>query len=574
MFAQVSSLDLARVADRRPRWLLSSVRGYKKAWLLPDIFAGITVAAITVPEDMGYARIAGMPVEAGLYCALVPLLVFVLLGSSRQLNVGADSATAAVIGAGVAELATQGTPEYQGLVGLLALMIGALLILAGVARLGMLADLMSRPVLIGFLAGVGIQIAVKQIPGMLGFEVSGGFFESLDDIVRGIPHANVDSALVAGGTIAVILLLERVSRRMPAMLVATVAAMVVVAVLDLSAHGVSVVGTVPPGLPPFGFPDAQLSDVPSLFSTAVAVAFVVLAQASATARSFATRNGYTVDTNRDLIALGVANLGGGMTAAFPVNGSVSRTAAADGAGGRTQVVGLVSLLFILLVLLFATGLLEQVPNPALDAIIFLVVLRLIHLADLRAIARSGRRWELMVALVTMAAVPVLGVKQGIVIAILLALIGALRRSYRPEDGVLVRQENGGWEIERPTEGRESAPGVIVYGVRSSLIFYNATYVADHIKTMVDGAPSPTRWLIVHLAAAQDVDYTSGHTLLLLADDLAARGVRMGVATPSPAVLEHLRHYGLIDRIGEDAVFATPVDAIVRHAEDLLQEERD
>ena len=421
---------------------MSLWRGYRTSWLKGDIIAGITVTAIAIPESLGYASIAGLPVQTGLYCALLPAVLFAILASTRQLVVGADSATAALVAAGALVVAKTATPQYAASVAILGLLTAGFLLLMSVARLGFLADLISQPVLTGFLAGVGLSLIIGKLPGMLGIEASGSTFQKLLDTVRGLGDINATAAALSVGVVVVVLSLERFMPKMPAALVGVVVFSVVATVIDASAKGVAMVGDVPAGLPKFALPSFTWSDVTTLIPGALAIAIVILAQSAAVARSFATKNGYKDDTNRDLLALAAANAGSAVTGGFAVNGSPPRTAAADGAGGKSQVVNLVMAALIGLILLFATGLFAYLPSPVLDAVVFAIGVGLIKVATLRGVL-DARPLEFAVAMVVLIVVAFVGVREGIFLGVLISLVVRFRRQYSPTDEVLA--ENGAFE---------------------------------------------------------------------------------------------------------------------------------
>lgn len=311
--------------------MFTLLRGYQTSWVRGDIVAGITVAAIAIPESLGYASIAGLPVLTGLYCALLPPLAFALIASSRQLVVGADSATAALVAAGAAAVATAGTAAYAGAVGVLGLIVAAFLLVMAAARLGFLADLISQPVLTGFLGGVGVSLIIGKLPAVLGIEASGSTWDKLVATVEGLGDINVTSALLGLGVVVTMVGGSRIAPKLPAALVALVFFSAVAAVVDAEAKGVAVVGALPAGLPSLSLPSITAGEVPRLAVTAASIALVVLAQSAAVARSFATKNGYRVDENADLVGLSAANAASAVTGGFAINGSPPRTAAGTAA---------------------------------------------------------------------------------------------------------------------------------------------------------------------------------------------------------------------------------------------------
>ena len=415
---------------------MSVLNGYQKSWLRGDVIAGVTVAAIAIPESLGYAKIAGLPIQTGLYCALLPALMFALIGSSRQLVVGADSATAALVAAGAGLVAAQGTAEYASAVGVLAILTAVFLLLFAVAKLEFLADLISQPVLAGFLSGVGVSLIIGNLSGMLGVPASGSTWDKLTQTLSELDQANWTTAALAFGTVIVMLALEEKMPKLPAALVSLTLFSVVAVVIDAAASGVESVGAIPAGLPGFTVPDFQSGEFATLAASAFSIAVVILAQSAAVARSFAQKNGYTDSVKGDLVGLSAANLASAFTSGFAINGSPPRTAAGDSSGSKGQVVNIAMAVTVALVLLFLTGLFEYIPSGVLDAVVFTIGIKLVKVGTLRAVGRTSRP-EFLVAMVTLLVVAFVGVEQGIFLAIVLSLIDRLRRQYHPHDAVLL-----------------------------------------------------------------------------------------------------------------------------------------
>ena len=427
--------------------VLEGLRPYDRRWLRRDVVAGITLAALAIPEVMGYTKIAGMPVITGLYTILIPIVAFALLGSSRHLVVGADSATAAIMFAGIAGLGISGlepaSAEWVGLAGLSALMAGGLLWLARLARLGFLADFLSRTVLVGFLTGVGIQVAAGQVGGMLGIPkqssdvpVVSGTLVELGKTLGHLGDASWQTALVSACVIAVLVGFERWVRAIPGGLVAVVGAITLSWALDLQAHDVSTLGPVPSGLPSIGWPSGvSWRDALRLLPTAVSMFLVILAQSAATSRAYAVKYGERFEENTDLVGLGLANVTAGVSGTFVVNGSPTKTEMVDEARSRTQVAQLTTALVTAIVLLFLTKPLEYLPNAVLSAVVFVIGVKLVAVRGMRSIDRL-RRDEFWVALLTAAVVIGIGVEEGIILAIALSLIVHVRRHYAPHDTVV------------------------------------------------------------------------------------------------------------------------------------------
>ncbi len=449
---------------------LEGVRPIEGPRISSDVLAGVTLAALGIPEVMGYTKIAGTPVITGLYTILIPIAVFAVLGSSRHLVVGADSASAAIMAAGLAGMAALASPQYVALAGIVAILTGAILLVARLVRLGFLADFLSRSVLIGFLTGVGIQVAMGQVAGMFG--VPGGsqggtvrkFFETLGEIPG---QASWTTAAVSGAVLLAVVGLKFVSKKIPGALIAVIGAIAASYVWDLSTHGVATLGPVPGGLPSFGIPSPGWGEWATLLPTAGAIFLVVLAQSAATSRAYAAKYREDFDENVDLVGLALANASAGLSGTFVVNGSPTKTEMVDGAGGRSQLSQLTAAAIVLIVLLFLTKPLQYMPDAVLASIVFLIGVELVDLLGLRTILR-WRSDEFIVASITAAVVVVVGVEQGILLAIVLSLLDHIRRSYRPRDTLLVRDDAGRWHtMPIPAPRRRPRPGTRSPGSRST-----------------------------------------------------------------------------------------------------------
>jgi SulP family sulfate permease len=526
-----------------------------------DVGAGVTLAALGIPEVMGYAKIAGMPVVTGLYTILVPIAVFAVLGSSRHLVVGADSATAATMAAGLSTLAPIASPKYVALAGMLAIVTGGILIVARVVRLGFLVDFLSRSVLVGFLTGVGIQVAMGQVGGMLGVtEGSGGTVRKFVHTLAKIPDASVATVAVSLCVLAVMIGARRVDRRIPGALIAVIGAIIVSWAADLASHGVSTLGKVPEGLPSFGFPSVTGSETLALLGTAGAIFVIILAQSAATSRAYASQYREAFDENVDLDGLGAANLVAGFSGAFVVNGSPTKTQMVDSAGGRSQAASLTTAVIVLLVLLFLTGPLRYLPNAVLSSVVFLIGIELIDLKGMSGILRV-RLDEFLIAAGTAAVVVGLGVEQGIVGAVIVSMIVHLRRSYRPNDSVLVVRGSGDVKAAPVAPGVVTLPGLIVYRFTNSLYYANASHFHSEILELVDSADPKAQWLCIDCAAVYDIDYTGDLLLRELHSELEDRGVRIVLSEVPDSVRHLLDRYGLTNLIGQDACFETVSEVI-------------
>ncbi len=559
-------------AHRRGHWvaLLQGILPYQRSLLGRDVVAGVTLAALAIPEVMGYTQIAGTPVITGLYTILIPAVAFGVFGSSRHLVVGGDSATAAILYAGIAGLGVSGlqpnSSEWLAYASLAALITAGLLLLARVARLGFLADFISRTVLVGFLTGVGIQVALGQLDGMLGVpapdvkvdRVSGTVLKFWDTLGE-IPDASVTTAAVTVGVIATLLVFERWIKAIPGGLVAVVGAIAISWGFDLESHGVSVLGSVPSGLPSIGLPTGVgWSDVVPLLATSASMVLVILAQSAATSRAYAIKYQDHFVENNDLVGLSVANLAAGLSSTFPVNGSPTKTEMADEAHSKTQVAMLSMAATVAIVLLFLTKPLQYMPNAVLSAVVFVIGVKLVKIGAMNEIRRL-RLDEFVIASVTAVTVVVVGVEQGILLAIVLSLLEHVRRHYDAPDAVIAQDEQGR-VVEIPVSpGVRTEPGLVVYRFGVGLFYANSTRFTDEVLALVEGA-EPPRWFVLLADAMDDIDFTGGKTLLELAGQLADRNVVLCVAG-AESVMPELERFGVVDAIGAEHVFESLDEAV-------------
>jgi sulfate permease, SulP family len=531
-----------------------------------DIAAGVTLAALGIPEVMGYTSIAGMPVITGLYTILIPIAVFALLGSSRHLVVGADSATAAIMAAGLAAMAAVATPEYISLAGMLALITGGYLILARLLKLGFIANFLSRSVLVGFLTGVGIQVAMGQVGGMFGIpKQSGGTVEKFVATLGHLGESNAATVWVSVAVIVVILGSKAISPRIPGALIAVVGSIIVSAQLDLAADGVATLGAVPSGLPDFGFPSVTWTQFVGLLGTGGAIFIVVLAQSAATSRAYAAKYEEPFDENVDLVGLGLASASAGLSGTFVVNGSPTKTQMVDGAGGKSQLASLTTAAIVLIVLLFLTKPLQYMPSAVLASVVFLIGIELVDITGLRAILKV-RPSEFVIAAITGLLVIVVGVEQAIIVAIVVSVIDHLSRSYAPKDSVVVGAGEGHYRTLPVATGGQLTPGLVVYRFSSGLYYANANRFNEEILGLVDGADeaSPVRCVVLDAAAMVDVDYSGGLTLKQVVNELHDRGATLTVTQAEDSVRAELDRFGITEMIGADAYFDTVGDAVRAH----------
>lgn len=550
-------------------------RGYQRSWLSTDVLAGVTLAAVAIPETMGYTSIAETPIQTGLYTILLPTIVFALIGSSRLLVVGADSATAAILAAGLAGLSFTGltpySPMWLAYSSVLALMCGGLLLIARALKLGFIGDFLSASVLIGFLTGVGVQVLSGQIPDLLGVSKgSGNWFEQQWSWIQSIFQGKVSWYTLAFGlgTILIILGAKRLTPRVPGAIVAVVLSIAIAAAAGAGAHGVSLVGAVPSGLPKFGLPHG-VSTAHLVPMTAIAIScfFLIIAQSAATSRSFAMKHGDRVDINRDILGLSGASIAAGLTGTFVVNGSPTKTEILDEQKGRTQLANLVMSGIVVLVLMFATGLLADMPHATLGGIVFLIGVSLVDIKGLRLIA-SRRGSEATIAIITSVVVFAVGVEQGIVLAILLSIVELVRRQYKPSYFVIGQTASGAPVYEAAAPGTQSLPGLVIFRYDADLFYANAARFTDDVERIVSTAPDPVRWLVLDCSAIDDVDYSAGLALAGLVDYVHAKHAHFGIASADPELLATLKKYGLMAKFHEDRVFATLHDAFLAYQADL------
>jgi SulP family sulfate permease len=527
-----------------------------------DIIAGITLAALAIPEVMGYTKIAGMPVVTGLYTILIPMALYALFGSSRHLVVGADSATAAIMAAGLVGLATTASPDYVAYAGILALLAAALLMLARIVRLDFIADFLSRTVLIGFLTGVGIQVAIGQISGMLGIRGGGvGPVQQLIADVKQLGQTNPYTVAVSIAVVVIIVGCKRVNKRIPGALIAVVVAIVVSYLTNLSSYDVAVLGMVASGLPKISLPagvNLNASVLGQLLPIAVSMFIVILAQSSATSRAYATRYSESFSESTDLIALGLANIGAGFSGTFVVNGSPTKTEMVDRAGGHSQLAMLTTSAITLIVLLFLTKPLAYMPEAVLSSVVFLIGVGLIDAKGMREIL-AQRSAEFWVASITALVVILVGVEQGIMLAIVLSIFSHTRHGYKPKNTVLAVDSLGKPHMLPVSSHAQVVPGLVIYRFNHSMYYANAERFSQEILQLVDSAEPPLSWFCVDLTAVDDVDFSAAATMRETCKLLKQRGVRLVLAEVEEDVRHELDRSEVTALIGNDAYFETVSD---------------
>jgi len=547
------------------RWLpgLRTLRGYRLAWFRNDLVAGLVLTTMLVPVGIAYAVASGVPGIYGLYATIIPLLAYALFGPSRILVLGPDSSLAAVILAVVLPLSGGDPQRAIALAGAMAIVSGAVCVLAGIARLGFVTELLSKPIRYGYMNGIALTVLISQLPKLFGFKIeSEGPLRNLWAIVTSIMDGKTNwiTFAVGAATLVVILLLKG-HKRIPGILIAVVAATLAVAALDLASAGVSVLGSLPQGLPGFAIPWITQADIVPVLLGGCAVALVSFADTSVLSRVYAARTRTYVDPNQEMVGLGVANLAAGFFQGFAISSSSSRTPVAEAAGAKTQMTGVVGAVAVALLLVLAPDLLRDLPNSALAAVVIASAIGLIEITDLKRIYRI-QRWEFWLSIVCTVGVAVLGAIEGIGLAILIAVIEFLWDGWRPYSAVLGQAQGvkGFHDTQRYPDAR-LIPGLVLFRWDASLFFANAELFHDRVIDALAASPTPVRWLVIAAEPITSVDVTSADMLAELDETLRAAGITLCVAEMKDPVKDKLKRFGLYSLLGEGAFFPTIDDAV-------------
>ena len=533
------------------RWLpgLQVARTYERAWLRTDLVAGAVLTALLIPAGMGYAEAAGLPPETGLYATIIPLLAYALVGPSRILVLGPDSSLAPIIAAAVVPLAAGDPQRAVALAGLLALLMGGALIIGGLVHLGFVTDLLSKPIRVGYLNGIALVVFVSQVPKLLGFSIdSDSLITDVREIVRGIADGKVNTtALVVGlVSIALIVMPKRLGSKVPGVLLAVVGAIVVVAVFGLEGD-LPVVGALPQGLPAPALSGLTLGDVGSLIGPALGIALIAFADTGVLSRTFAARRGETVDGSQEMAAIGMANVAGGLLGGFPVSASSSRTPVAEQAGAKSQLVGVVGAVLIVVFILVAPGLTAYLPSATLGAVVIVAASSLLDVAAVRRLMRMDRT-EGLLSVAAFLGVALVGVLQGIVIAIALSFVAFVNQAWRPYRAELGRVTGvrGYHDMSRHPEAVR-IPGIVIVRFDAPLFFANGGMFDDYTRQLVADAGPDVRTVILAAEPITDIDTTAVDELIELADFLASQGMELLIAEMKGPVKDQLHRYGLGDR---------------------------
>jgi SulP family sulfate permease len=546
--------------------LLQGVRPVTRAGAARDALAGFQLAAMNIPQALGYTKIAGMPVATGFYTLLLPLLAFAVFGSSRYLVVAADSATASILAGKLATMAPLASARYVALASTVALLTAGFLLLARILKLGFLADFLSQTVLTGFLTGVGFQVGVAVLGEMVGLEVHSDLtVVQLLEIFRTLPRVHLPTVAISAVVVTGIFALSRLAPKIPGSLIAVASAIATSANWDFAGHGIAIIGPVIGGLPHLGPPDVHWKDVVPLLGVSVSCFVMVLAQSAATARFYAARHHQPLDERADLVGLSAANAVAALSGTFVVDGSPTQTAMVESSGGRSQLAQVATAIAVALVLLFLTKPLQYLPRCVLGAIVFFIAVRLIDLRGLREIRRESPG-EFGVALFTAAVVVLVGVEQGILLAMVLSLLRVVRHSYRPHTGVLVASPHDAWQLVPAVPGAVTQPGFVIYSFGAALFYANASLFATEIRCLVGPAPSPVRWLVVDAEAITNVDYTAARMVRQLHEELVDFGVALVFARASRSLKADLDRHLLTEVIGPARLFDRLHDAAAAFAE--------
>ena len=546
----ISSLDL-----------FGALRPLSRRGVLRDGLAGVNLASINLPQVLGYAHIAGAPLVTGFYTLLVPLVAFAAFGSSRHLVVAADSATAAILAGSLGGNAAPASEHYMALVGMVALLTGGYLLLARIFKLGFLADFLSRTVLTGFLTGVGIQVGIAMLGDMFGVAVASHYsLVRLWQILLSLPHPNVPTLALSTLVAGCILLGNRFAPRWPLSLLAVVGAIAASSAWHFAERGIAIIGPIAGGLPSIRFPIVAWREMLLLLPVAGSCFVMIIAQSAATSRAFAMRYHEKVDTDADILGLSAANIAAALTGTFVVNGSPTQTATAEHAGARSQLAQLTLAAVVLLILLFALGPLQFLPRCVLAAVVFCIGVGMIKMAELRDIRRESPG-EFYLAVATAAAVVVLGVEQGVLMAIAVSLLRHVRHSYHPHTMMMVADATGRWVPVPAQPGKQSDPGLIVYRFGADLFYANQNRFSDELRALVARAPTPVRWIIIDASAITDIDCSAAQALRDLLNEMSNKQITVIFGRVSSYLRSDLDRHRITPVVGADRIFPTLHEAV-------------
>jgi len=537
--------------------VLQWLPAYNKTWLRPDLLAGITVAAFTVPEAMAYASLAGLPPEAGLYAAFLASIIYVIFGTSRQLAIGPTSAISILVAGTLSLLLVNNPEQYWAFAAMTAILVGIIALVAWVLRLGFIVNFISKPVLGGFTAGAALVIAASQLPKLFGIEgTHGEFFERVWHIIQHLGDTNLPTLAIGLVSIVLLIIGHKKFPRLPTSLVVVLLGILLMSVTNLSDRGVAIVGDIPQGLPAFGIPEFTLSDIGDLLPLALAVFILAYVEGMAMVRTFANKRQYRADANQELLALGAANIASGLGQGYAVGGSMSRSVVNDNSGAKTPLAGGIAGLLIIIVILFLTGLFSKLPEPILAAVVLVAIKSLIDIPELRRIYRINKR-EFVIAMVAFGGVLIFGLLYGVLIAVFVSIIYMIARVMHPHTAILGRIPGTDLygDVKRHPEN-EQDPGILVYRVDSSIFFANAATVHDQINDLIDKLDQPVELVVLYLEATPLLDITGADMLADIHRQLANRGIALKLAKATGPVRDVLRAEGFEDFMGKIEADAT------------------
>ncbi|HIE0686359.1 TPA: SulP family inorganic anion transporter [Pseudomonas aeruginosa] len=557
------------------RWVpgLDSLLHYRRAWFRPDVQAGLSVAAIQIPTAIAYAQIAGFPPQVGLYACILPMLIYALIGSSRQLMVGPDAATAAMVAAAITPLAAGDPQRLVDLSMIVAIMVGLFSIVAGLARAGFIASFLSRPILVGYLNGIGLSLLVGQLGKLFGYEAAtSGFVAGILALLENLLHIHWPTLILGSLSLLLMVLLPRRFPQLPGALCGVLLASLAAALLGLDRYGVELLGEVPAGLPQLSWPQTSLEELKSLLRDATGITVVSFCSAMLTARSFAARHGYSINANHEFVALGLANIGAGVSQGFAISGADSRTAVNDMVGGKTQLVGVVAALVIAATLLLLNKPLGWVPMPALGAVLLLAGWGLIDVQALKGFWKLSR-FEFSLCLLTTVGVLSVGVLPGIFVAVSIAVLRLLYYTYRPSDAVLGWMHGIDGQVELAKYPQATTlPGLVIYRFDAPLLFFNADYFKQRVLAVVDGSERPNA-VLLNAEAMTNLDISGLATLHEVQQILKAQGVHLSLARVTGQTLDLLQRSSMLGEIKPPLVFSSVRSGVSAYRYRLRQQER-
>ncbi|HBO1710609.1 TPA: SulP family inorganic anion transporter [Pseudomonas aeruginosa] len=557
------------------RWVpgLDSLLHYRRAWFRPDVQAGLSVAAIQIPTAIAYAQIAGFPPQVGLYACILPMLIYALIGSSRQLMVGPDAATAAMVAAAITPLAAGDPQRLVDLSMIVAIMVGLFSIVAGLARAGFIASFLSRPILVGYLNGIGLSLLVGQLGKLFGYEAAtSGFVAGILALLENLLHIHWPTLILGSLSLLLMVLLPRRFPQLPGALCGVLLASLAAALLGLDRYGVELLGEVPAGLPQLSWPQTSLEELKSLLRDASGITVVSFCSAMLTARSFAARHGYSINANHEFVALGLANIGAGVSQGFAISGADSRTAVNDMVGGKTQLVGVVAALVIAATLLLLNKPLGWVPMPALGAVLLLAGWGLIDVQALKGFWKLSR-FEFSLCLLTTVGVLSVGVLPGIFVAVSIAVLRLLYYTYRPSDAVLGWMHGIDGQVELAKYPQATTlPGLVIYRFDAPLLFFNADYFKQRVLAVVDGSERPNA-VLLNAEAMTNLDISGLATLHEVQQILKAQGVHLSLARVTGQTLDLLQRSSMLGEIKPPLVFSSVRSGVSAYRYWLRQQER-